>query len=137
MSISGTKAKDVVKEEAKETKRPKVKLPDFYTGDRSKLKAFFSQVELYIGFHPDEFVLGIDKVLWTVSFLRGAAALWIEPFLHDCLTNRNDKGNITTGAKKVTQTIFVLYIGFKEEVTKVFGDIDGEKIAEHNLQKLR
>jgi hypothetical protein len=75
MSVSGTKAKDVVKEEAKETKRPKVKLPDFYTGDRSKLKAFFSQVELYMGFHPDEFVLGIDKVLWTVSFLRGVAVL--------------------------------------------------------------
>lgn len=132
MSVSGS----VVAKQV-EIKRPKVKLPDLYSGERNKLKAFLLQVELYVGFHPDEFPSGIDKTIWAVSFLRGAAASWIEPFLTDCLENRNDAGSVTTGAKKPTQKLFVSYKGFKEGINKVFGDIDGERTAERTIQNIR
>jgi hypothetical protein len=60
MSISGSNATSKTE---KELKKPKTKLPDMFQGERSKLKSFLSQVELYIGFHSDEFHVEIDRIL--------------------------------------------------------------------------
>ncbi|KAH8786825.1 hypothetical protein BGZ57DRAFT_733805, partial [Hyaloscypha finlandica] len=56
----------------------KVREPDTYSGERSKLKHLLLQVELYIGFNSTRFASDTEKVAWTVTLLRGPALNWIE-----------------------------------------------------------
>lgn len=42
---------------------PKINLPDTFNRTRSKLKAFLTQLELYIGFHVGKFNGETEKVL--------------------------------------------------------------------------
>ena len=51
----------------------KVKVPDTFSGERSKLKHFLLQVNLYIGFYVTRFVSDTEKVAWTATLLRGLA----------------------------------------------------------------
>jgi Retrotransposon gag protein len=54
-------------------KTPKIYTPTEYHRDRSKLKPYLVQCELYIGFHAKQFETETGKVLWATSFLRGKA----------------------------------------------------------------
>ncbi len=48
---------------------PKVSISDAFTGEREKLRAFLTKLELYIGFNQAE----MDKGLFTTFFLKDAA----------------------------------------------------------------
>src|SRR5277367_1186493 len=72
------------------TAPPKLALPDTFNGSRAKLKAHLAQVDLYIGFNLEKFRAETDKVMWAISFLRGAAFDWIEFFLNDFTEHLTD-----------------------------------------------
>src|SRR3954465_4237725 len=71
----------------KTTKVVKVGTPDTYSGGKDKLKPFLAQTELYTNFNRDLFVTEADKVLYTASYLRGAAANWFQPYQANYLSN--------------------------------------------------
>jgi hypothetical protein len=110
---------------------PKMTLPDTFNGSRSRLKAHLAQVDLYIGFNLDKFKTEVDKVMWAISFLRGAAFDWIEVFLNDFMDNKEDSREPETDA------IFGSYAEYKKRINRVFGDIDAKRSAERHLQGLR
>lgn len=115
----------------------KVPTPDTFSGERTKLKAFLAQTELFIGFNSTRFVNETEKVLWAATLLRGPAFNWIEAFLADYLENRTSEGKCSTVMSKEAQTIFLTFKGFKDKITRVFGDIDQERTAERHIQNLR
>jgi len=51
----------------------KVSAPNVFTGERGKLQAFLTKLELYIGFNQAKFRSKMDKGLFTVSYLKNAA----------------------------------------------------------------
>jgi hypothetical protein len=118
-------------------KVPKAPMPDYFNGERHKLKAFLVQTELYIGFSSDCFPTEMDKVLWATTLLRKDAFNWIETFVIDYMQNRNSEGKCTTSMSDDTIVIFKTFEGFKKRITRVFGDIDQERTAERHIQNLR
>jgi len=112
---------------------PKVPLPTGFDGTRTKLRLFIAQAELYIGFNVGHFSGEDRKVLWAISLLSGAAFNWVEPHLNDYLENAVDP----KAQEPMTRKIFKTFANFKEEITKVFGDIDPGRTAERIIQNLK
>jgi hypothetical protein len=115
----------------------KINLPDEFHGSRQQLRTFLMQSELYIGFNANKFGNDTDKVLWMVSFLRGPAFAWVEPFLEDFMNNKTGGGRVSTAMKDTTKILFRTVKGFKEGISKVYGDIDPDRTAERALQALQ
>jgi hypothetical protein len=116
--------------ELKESLR--VKLPDTFSGNRRDLETWLLQVELYQHFNDDKFPSAESYCIWTTSYLRGEAMVWIEPFLRDYFDNED-----TCGAMMTTQSMFGGWSGFKREIRRMFGDIDARKTAETHLFGLK
>ena len=112
---------------------PKVPIPDKFNRARSKLRIFLVQSELYIGFNSQKFSGEDCKVLQITSLLEGVAFNQIKPYLTDYLTNLGDPNKRVA----ITNTIFRNFTDFKEEITKVFRDVDTERTAERTLQNLK
>jgi hypothetical protein len=115
----------------------KVSTPDTYSGERSKLKGFLIQVDLYLTFNSTRFNSETERVLWVVSFLRGDALNWIEGFVIDYMHKTNDRGQIMNNMREETKALFRTYKGFIDKITATFGAVDEEKQAERAIQTLR
>ena len=106
----------------------KVSQLDTFSGDRRKLELFLSQCELYARFNPTALASSANKVLFGATYLREAAADWFQPYLTDFLEN-----NDPTDRETETNTIFNDWAEFKTRITRSFGDIDKERIAERAI----
>ena len=109
----------------------KINTPEPFDGSKRKLRAFFSQVELFFGFNADRFPTDKHKVLFASTYLRGPAFEWFNSFLMDFLNNKPDKRDNDT--VKVTQN----YSNFKNKLRQVFGHFDKEHSVERRMQSLR
>ena len=109
----------------------KINTPEPFDGSKGKLRAFFSQIELFFGFNVDKFSTDKHKVLFASTYLRGPAFEWFNSFLTDFLNNEPDKRDDNT--IEVTQN----YSNFKNKLRQVFGDLDKEHLAERKMQSLR
>ena len=109
----------------------KINTPEPFDGSRGKLRAFFSQVELFFGFNADKFPTDKHKVLFISTYLRGPAFKWFNSFLMDFLNNKPDKRDDNT--VEVTQN----YLNFQNKLRQVFGDFNEEHLAERRMQSLR
>ena len=69
----------------------KINTPEPFDGSRGKLRAFFSQIELFFGFNVDRFTTDKHKVLFASTYLRGRAFKWFNSFLTDFLNNELTK----------------------------------------------
>ena len=105
--------------------------PEPFDGSRGKLRAFFSQIELFFGFNVDRFPTNKHKILFASTYLRGPAFKWFNSFLTDFLNNEPDKKDNDT--IEVTQN----YSNFKNKLRQVFGNFDEEHLAERRMQSLR
>ena len=85
----------------------KINTPEPFDSSRGKLRAFFSQGELFFGFNVDRFPTDEHKVLFASTYLRGPAFEWFNSFLMDFLNNEPDKSDNDT--VEVTQN----YSNFK------------------------
>ena len=62
--------------------RGKVKLPDNYTGDRTKSQKFILQCLLLFAAESDRYKTDLDKISLVLSYMRyGTAGTWAENFL--------------------------------------------------------
>src|SRR6266487_3613786 len=104
-------------------KEVKVPMPDTFDGTRDKLKKFIFQVELYMSFQLSKFMRDPQRVLWTVTLLKGPALDWIKPYIEDYLTHQ-------ANTRKETIDIIGHWEQFKEELDTMFGDTDQEHMAE-------
>ncbi len=109
----------------------KINTPEPFDGNRGKLRAFFSQIELFFGFNVDRFPTDKHKVLFASTYLRGLAFEWFNSFLTDFLNNEPDKRDNNT--IEVTQN----YSNFKNKLRQVFGNFDEKHLAERRMQSLR
>ena len=109
----------------------KINTPEPFDGSRGKLRAFFSQIELFFGFNEDRFPTNKHKVLFASTYLKRPAFEWFNSFLTDFLNNEPDKKNDDT--IEVTQN----YSNFKNKLRQVFGDFDKKHLAERRMQSLR
>ena len=109
----------------------KINTPEPFDGSRGKLRAFFSQVELFFGFNVDRFPTDKHKVLFASIYLRGPAFEWFNSFLTDFLNNEPDKKD--DDIIEVTQN----YSNFKNKLRQVFGNFDKEHSAKLRMQSLR
>ena len=69
----------------------KIKEPEVFKGERSKLRAFMTQCELYINFNISQFATHKERVLWAASYLRDDAFRWFETYITDVLNNFDDE----------------------------------------------
>jgi hypothetical protein len=95
----------------KEPKGLKVPTLDPFDGTRSKFKQFLMQVDLYITFNPKKFKRDVDKCLWVVTFLRGAAFHRTEPFVQAHL---DVEAGLSLERKQVTTDLLGNFGVFKD-----------------------
>ncbi|KAH7562940.1 reverse transcriptase [Bipolaris maydis] len=114
----------------KPIKKPKMATPDKYDGNREGLRTFLTTIELYCGYNDvpnDE-----EKILMANTHLKGKAASWMQPYVEDFLVDINNKGT-----KDETRALFSSWANFKEEMGRIFGEVDAESQAEKAISRLR
>ena len=102
-----------------------------FDGSKGKLRAFFSQMELFFGFNIARFPTNKHKVLFASTYLKGPAFKWFNSFLTDFLNNKHDERD--NDRVEVTQN----YSNFKIKLRKVFGNFDKKHSAKRRMQSLR
>jgi hypothetical protein len=70
----------------------KIPVPEAYHGERSKLKGFLIQVDLYLTFYGSHFNSDTERVLWVITLLRGAGLNWIKGFVLDYMIKDQCEG---------------------------------------------
>lgn len=100
---------------------PKVSQPEHYSGQRSKLSTFITQVSMVIALQGSRFPTEQSKIFYAGSFLRDTAFLWFQPYV----------GAHNPPAFMESFTLFC------DELRRTFGDPDEERTAERQLYALR
>ena len=103
--------------------------PEFYHGERTKLRSFLTQMDMQL--RLINCVEEADRVIYASTYLRGQAFEWFEPYVREF----NDKPQKDWG--DVTKEIFASYKMFKKKLEQTFGDIDAARTAERRLDRLR
>ena len=97
--------------------RPKVKPPPGFGGDRSQLRTWLVQCNMYFG--ATRVTSDRDKIAYTKSLLRDAAAKWITPYAE--------------GSRQETWTT---WDGFVEALKRQFVDVDAENTARTKIESM-
>jgi hypothetical protein len=113
------------------TGKPQVRAPDTFGGQRSEVKRFLLQCDLYLELREADFDNETDKVYFAVALLRGPAADWAEPFTRDRLDR--DAPN----QRPETRIMFSDFDAFKQALVNMFGDIGEDRRAAAELLALK
>ena len=107
------------------SERNKARDPDTFDGsDTTKLRTFLAQLKLIFMARPKTYPDDRSKVTYAISYLRGTALQWFEPYLLEGFTP--DPPLFMTD-----------YSAFQEELRLNFGPYDTTGAAEHDLESLR
>lgn len=99
--------------------------PDTFHGKRDKLKAFLTQMQIYLHMNSSKFRTEEDKVLFVTSYLRDTAFEWCEPLLRDYFEATEENPLVLSSVKALFDAL-----------TVTFGDIDTTSTAERQIQAL-
>jgi len=110
--------------------KPKMATPEKYEGGRSELRAFLTNIDLYCEYN--EVPNDQEKILMASIHMKGKAASWMQPYVEDYLCSPT-----TGGERKETQNLFVSWINFKDEMGRIFGEVDAENQAEKAITRLK
>jgi hypothetical protein len=110
---------------------PKFPKPQTYSGERSKLRSFLTQMDMHIAINSAFLATEDAKVVYVSTCLRDAAFDWIEPSLREYYNESQSEWSA------YTKEIFKSYKDFKKRFTAAFGDIDAVRSAERQLRALR
>jgi hypothetical protein len=105
----------------------KVARPDLYHGDRTKLKEWILQFDLYFKFNGAS-MDDDDYAAFMASFMRGAAAKWVRPYLIKYMDDTNEEDEITS--------MFDNYLEFKTKLRQTFGVLNKTLNADRMIQRL-
>jgi hypothetical protein len=111
-------------------KKPKMATPEKYDGSRAELRAFLTNIDLYCEFN--EVPNDQEKILTASMHMKGKASNWIQPYVEDYLMDIQAKGT-----KDETRTLFTSWTNFKEEMGRIFGEVDAKNQAEKAITRLR
>ena len=122
--LAQTLSKPAQTAQSTSSERSNVRDPDQFDGsDPTKLRSFFVQLELVFKARPRTFHSDEKKVTYAISYLKGTALQWFEPFLLEAST--------------ANPPLFMSdYEVFQEELRTNFGPYDVTGSAEHDLEKL-
>ena len=112
------------------TRKPKMATPEKYEGGRTELRAFLTNVDLYCAIH--EVPNDQEKILMATLHMKGRAANWVQPYTEDYLRSPG-----TNGEKQDTQQLFASWNNFKDEMGRIFGEVDAESQAEKAITCLK
>ena len=102
------------------TRKPKIKEPDTYRGERNKLRGWLAQLQVY--FKAIQWAEGHDdeKILYAISLLRDDASKWITPYTEELIPSSWEN-----------------WAGFAQELRNQFGVIDAKGEARITLKNMK
>ena len=102
------------------TRKPKIKEPDTYRGERHKLREWLAQLQVY--FKAIKWAKGHDdeQVLYAISLLRDDAGKWITPYTEELIPSTWEN-----------------WAGFAQELRSLFGVIDAKGEARITLKNMK
>ena len=101
-------------------RKPKIKEPDTYRGERYKLRGWLAQLQVY--FKAIQWAEGHDdeKILYAISLLRDDAGKWITPYTEELIPLTWED-----------------WAGFTQELRNQFGVIDAKGEARITLKNMK
>jgi hypothetical protein len=108
----------LVNQQGERSSNPKIKEPEPYHGERTKLRPFLAHCELKFRIEPNKFNTDDKKIAYTSSYCKGIAWSWVEPLI--------------TGTSDLTT-----WDDFKTAMGKAFGEIDTREVAYGKFQKIQ
>jgi len=120
MILNSQQIRQIVASLSGGTRKPKVKEPEVYRGERHKLREWLAQLIVYyrrVGWqngHDEE------KILYTTGLLRDDAGTWITPYTEERITPTWDN-----------------WAGFKAQLQRQFGVIDGKGEGRMRLKNMK
>ena len=109
----------------------RVAKPEPFKGERKKLRAFVTQMDLYLGANPTQFEKEEDKVLMAAGFMQDTAFDWVERFVH--AYHHEDVEDWNSDITKA----FRSYKDFVKMLETAFGEVDKEMEAERIMRNLK
>ena len=107
--------------------RSNLKDPDTFDGDNpAKLRPFLTQIYLHFAERPRAFATDDDKIIYTLSYLRGLAAEWFTPY-----------DNVLGGAQLTRPHWDGNFALFVQELIINFGPHDPVGDAESRIRQLK
>ena len=110
-----------------------VKKSDVFNENKSKLRVFLTQTELYIDFNVNKFNENQKKILWASTYFKNKAFDWIDIYVRNFIDHKNDLENRETNI----DTMFAFWNNFKTELNRMYEDIDAIQTAKRKLNNLR
>ena len=110
----------------------RVKMPSIerFSGERSRLKGFLTQMKLKLHHEGEKLPTASDQVAYAGLFLTGRALEWFEPYLTELQENGMGTANLDV------RYIFASWDGFANKLTQMFGDPESVATAEQKLYEL-
>ena len=108
----------LVNQQGERSSNPKIKEPEPYYGERTKLRPFLAHCELKFRTEPNKFNTDDKNIAYTSSYCKGIAWNWVEPLI--------------TGNSDLTT-----WEAFKTAMGRVFGEIDSREVAYGKFQKIQ
>jgi len=101
------------------TKKPKIKEPSTFHGERDQLRGWLAQLSVYFKGVGWEFEYNNDKIVYAICLLRGDALKWARPYIE----RRQD-------------LTWSRWDDFKNELQGQFGEIDEQGAARAKLMRM-
>jgi hypothetical protein len=114
-----TLLQELINQRGTRSNNPKIKEPEAYYGERTRLRPFLAHCELKFRTEPNKFDTDEKKIAYTSSLLKGIAWNWVEP--------------LVTGTDMATTT----WAAFKTSMEKAFGEIDTREVAYEKFMKIQ
>jgi len=112
------------------TRKPKIASPEKYGGEREKLRVFLTNIDLYCEYN--EVPNDQEKILMASTYMKDKASNWMQPYVDDYLLDAEHMGT-----KEGTRTLFASWTEFKQEMGRIFGEVDAQNQAEKKITRLR
>jgi len=101
------------------TKKPKIKEPSTFHGERDQLRSWLAQLSVYFKGVGWEFEYNNDKIVYALSLLRGDALKWATPYI-----------------ERPQDVTWSSWDDFKNELQGQFGEIDEQGAARAKLMRM-
>ena len=107
----------------------KIAQPDLYYGERDKLESWLTQISLYLAFMGDK-IPANKHPTFAITYLRGRAQKWIEPFLKKYMEEPDEDENAEI--KRWMESA----ARFRVEIRRMFGPSNEVNAATRIIQNL-
>jgi hypothetical protein len=119
-------------EEARAKGGVKIKVETF-DGDRTKLEAFLSQLDVYFNYNPVK--TQVDRNLKITTFMSGRALTWVQPYLESWFQHGSEHGKDTPHGRRIA--IFGNKTKFVEALRLNWGHVEAKAQAAQDIKRMK